>query len=115
MYISRKLEPHFFYPFILQMFGNGESLEIIRVTSNDTNGEIIHELELIEENLEKIMCHPDVKENPVQIVSIAGAFRKGKSFLLGFFLKYLQMDTQLQVTNYKLVKKYNVPKPREIF
>lgn len=42
------------------------------------------------------MCHPEVKENPVQIVSIAGAFRKGKSFLLGFFLKYLQMDTQLQ-------------------
>lgn len=80
--------------------GRGESLEIIRITSNDTNGEILHELELIEENLEKIMCHPEVKENPVQIVSIAGAFRKGKSFLLGFFLKYLQMDTQLQVTNY---------------
>lgn len=80
----------------LYVSGNGESLEIIRVTSNDTNGEIIHELELIEENLEKIMCHPDVKENPVQIVSIAGAFRKGKSFLLGFFLKYLQMDTQMQ-------------------
>lgn len=78
------------------VFGTGESLEIIRVTSSDKNGEIIHELELIEENLEKIMCHPEVKENHVQIVSIAGAFRKGKSFLLGFFLKYLQMDTQLK-------------------
>lgn len=103
MHISRKL----FITLLLSIWntfsitefsGNGESLEIIRETTRDTNGEIIHELELIEENLEKIMCHPEVKENPVQIVSIAGAFRKGKSFLMGFFLKYL--ETQMQVTNY---------------
>uniref|UniRef100_A0A8W8K0W2 GB1/RHD3-type G domain-containing protein n=1 Tax=Magallana gigas TaxID=29159 RepID=A0A8W8K0W2_MAGGI len=51
-------------------------------------------MELLEENLEKIMCHPDVKENPVQIISIAGAFRKGKSFIMGFFLKYLVAQQQ---------------------
>lgn len=73
----------------------GESLQIIRITSQDKNGKITHELELMEENFEKIMCHPDVKENPVQIVSIAGAFRKGKSFILGFFLRYLETQ-QLQ-------------------
>lgn len=47
-------------------------------------------MELIKENLEKIVLHPDVKDRFVVIVSIAGAFRKGKSFLLGFLLKYLE-------------------------
>lgn len=54
------------------------------------DGKIIHELELNNENLEKIMLHPEVKDRPIVIVSIAGAFRKGKSFLLGFILKYLE-------------------------
>lgn len=69
---------------------NGESLQIIRFSSQT------HEMELLEENLEKIMCHPDVKENPVQIISIAGAFRKGKSFIMGFFLKYLVAQQQVR-------------------
>lgn len=46
------------------------------------------------------MLHADVKDNPVMIVSIAGALRKGKSFLLGFFLKYLEAE----VTTLKIVR-----------
>lgn len=74
--------------------GNGESLQIIRITHEVKNGRNIHGLELKIENLEKIMFHPDVKEYPVVIISIAGSFRKGKSFLLGFFLKYLETQTK---------------------
>lgn len=69
---------------------NGESLQIIRFSSEP------HEMELLEENLEKIMCHPDVRGNPVQILSIAGTFRKGKSFIMGFFLKYLVAQQQVR-------------------
>lgn len=47
------------------------------------------------------MFHPDVKGNPVVIISIAGSFRKGKSFLLGFFLKCL--ETQSRVITDKLM------------
>uniref|UniRef100_K1QDH5 Atlastin-1 n=1 Tax=Magallana gigas TaxID=29159 RepID=K1QDH5_MAGGI len=73
----------------------GEPLQIIRITSKENDdGEITHGLELVDENLEKIMLHPEVKENPVVIISITGAFRKGKSFLLGFFLKFLETQPE---------------------
>lgn len=46
------------------------------------------------------MFHPDVKENPVVIISIAGPFRKGKSFLLGFFLKYLETQSKVIIDQF---------------
>lgn len=73
---------------------NGEPLQIIRITHEVKDGKNIHGLELKIENLEKIMFHPDVKGNPVVIISIAGSFRKGKSFLLGFFLKCLETQSR---------------------
>lgn len=75
--------------FFSDNLNNDEPLQII-ATSEERNGDIPHELKLNDENLRRIMLHPDVKDNAVMIVSIAGALRKGKSFLLGFFLKYLE-------------------------
>lgn len=43
------------------------------------------------------MSHPDVKDRPIVIISIAGAFRKGKSFLLGFFLKYIEEQRHVSI------------------
>lgn len=39
--------------------------------------------------LKTILDNPKVKNCKVVVVSVAGAFRKGKSFLLSFFLRYL--------------------------
>lgn len=72
----------------------GRSLQIIHITREENDNEITHGLKLNQENLERVMLNPDVKNNPVVIVSIAGALRKGKSFLLGFFLKYLEANAQ---------------------
>lgn len=41
------------------------------------------------------MLHPDVANNAVMIVAIAGALRKGKSFLLDFFIKYLEAQVNI--------------------
>jgi atlastin len=48
-----------------------------------------HAFQLDEEKLEEILLSPNVRDKKVVIVSVAGAFRKGKSFLLDFFLRYL--------------------------
>ncbi|XP_005104155.1 atlastin isoform X2 [Aplysia californica] len=60
----------------------GEPVQIVVATDN-------HQFELDEEALEQILLRSDVKDKNVAIVSVAGSFRKGKSFLLDFFLRYL--------------------------
>jgi len=40
--------------------------------------------------LEKILLADDVKDTAVAIISVAGAYRQGKSFLLNFILRYLE-------------------------
>lgn len=63
--------------------GEEEAIQIFKSTDD-------HKFELNEEALEKVLLQNDIKELPVAVVSIAGAFRKGKSFMLDFFLRYLK-------------------------
>jgi len=48
-----------------------------------------HTFFLDEEALASILMKESVRDKQVVVVSVAGAFRKGKSFLLDFFLRYL--------------------------
>ncbi|KAL0964544.1 hypothetical protein UPYG_G00325430 [Umbra pygmaea] len=48
-----------------------------------------HKFELDTEALEKLLLRDEVRDLNVVVVSVAGAFRKGKSFLLDFMLRYM--------------------------
>ncbi|KAH9380492.1 hypothetical protein HPB48_014080 [Haemaphysalis longicornis] len=60
-------------------------VQILRTTDD-------HSFELDEEALGRILLADDVKDKPVVVVSVAGAFRKGKSLLLDFFLRYMHSE-----------------------
>ncbi|XP_076852798.1 atlastin-2 isoform X1 [Brachyhypopomus gauderio] len=52
-----------------------------------------HEFELDEQALERLLLQEHVRDLNVVVVSVAGAFRKGKSFLLDFMLRYMYSQT----------------------
>ena len=49
-----------------------------------------HKFRLNDEGLRKILTKKDVKNLPIAVLSVAGAFRKGKSFLINLFMNYLK-------------------------
>ena len=48
-----------------------------------------HSYELEEKALASILLQDHIRDLDVVVVSVAGAFRKGKSFFLDFMLRYL--------------------------
>ncbi|KAM6463933.1 atlastin-2 isoform 3-T3 [Liasis olivaceus] len=48
-----------------------------------------HNFELDESALERILLQEHIRDLNIVVVSVAGAFRKGKSFLLDFMLRYM--------------------------
>uniref|UniRef100_A0A673XP22 Atlastin GTPase 2 n=1 Tax=Salmo trutta TaxID=8032 RepID=A0A673XP22_SALTR len=55
-----------------------------------------HKFELDTAALEKLLLQEAVRDLNVVVVSVAGAFRKGKSFLLDFMLRYMLNQQQEQ-------------------
>lgn len=63
------------------MFRKAEPIQIIQP--------VAHGFYLRMDSLNRILEAEDIKDRYVVIVSIAGDLRKGKSFMLNWFLKYL--------------------------
>uniref|UniRef100_A0A915DDZ6 GB1/RHD3-type G domain-containing protein n=1 Tax=Ditylenchus dipsaci TaxID=166011 RepID=A0A915DDZ6_9BILA len=54
-----------------------------------------HTFKLNVDFLEKILLDPKVADKKVSVIGVAGDFRKGKSFLLNFFLRYLKHQSRI--------------------
>ncbi|KAF2897750.1 hypothetical protein ILUMI_08413 [Ignelater luminosus] len=59
-----------------------------------------HTFTLDEEALSRVLMQDEFRDRYVVVVSVAGAFRKGKSFLLDFFLRY--MDSKYVLKQHSL-------------
>lgn len=70
-----------------------EAIQIVKVN------EEAHTFRLSEEDLTSIILQDNIRNRDVVIVSVAGAFRKGKSFLLDFFLRYLYARVRINKLN----------------
>lgn len=57
-----------------------------------------HSFILDEDALSDILMQDQLKDRFVVVVSVAGAFRKGKSFILDFFLRYLYSKVSVTPT-----------------
>ncbi|TGZ67685.1 hypothetical protein CRM22_004645 [Opisthorchis felineus] len=64
---------------------SGHAVQVVKV--DEDNGTTTFTLD--EPALSSILLHPSVRDKLVVIISVAGAFRQGKSFLLDFFLRYM--------------------------
>lgn len=55
-----------------------------------------HTFELSEAALSRILLSEKVRDREVVAISVAGAFRKGKSFLMDFMLRYMYNHVSVQ-------------------
>ena len=58
-----------------------------------------HLYKLDEQKLEKLLLNPKIQNMPVSLISINGAFRKGKSFFMSFLIDYLKNDEKVDWDN----------------
>jgi len=67
----------------------GDGDRAVQIVKIDDESET-HDFILDEEALNNILNKDHLRDKPICIISVAGAFRKGKSFLLNFMLRYLE-------------------------
>ncbi|CAH1102878.1 unnamed protein product [Psylliodes chrysocephalus] len=68
-----------------------------------------HAFKLDEEALKKVLMKDELKDRFVVVVSVAGAFRHGKSFLLDFFLRYMNAKYVLKQNTSEWVGSEDAP------
>ncbi|KAG5668477.1 hypothetical protein PVAND_016416 [Polypedilum vanderplanki] len=66
---------------VINRHSHGEALNIITFNDNQIN--------FNEEKLSQLLLHPQVKDREIAIVSIVGAYRKGKSFFMDYCLRFM--------------------------
>lgn len=65
-------------------FGIPASIITFNVQNQDNSS-----IQVNYEALDSILLHPEVKDRQIVVISIVGAFRKGKSYFLNYCLRFL--------------------------
>lgn len=86
---------------ILDEFASGRPIKIMAYKED-------HQFDLDEQALESILLQDHVKDRHMVVVSVAGAFRKGKSFLLDFLLRYMQAKVRKKKKSLPIRRKFHL-------
>lgn len=73
----------------------GEPLSVIQF--NDSN-----RVDFNKSALDGLLLHPEVRDRKIVLLSIVGAFRKGKSFFLDYCLRFLYGNVRNYLRIYSL-------------
>lgn len=76
------------------LFVDTESTHPVKVISAENNVFQLHT-----DELKVILENDNIKDHYVMVLSIAGAFMKGKSFLMNIFLRYLEAQVRKMYSN----------------
>lgn len=87
----------FTYLAFIKWYSRNKAINIgapIKIISSDGD----HTFKMNTNELEKLLLQDDIKDRNVIVVSVAGAFRKGKSFLLNYLLRYLYAQVSYEIS-----------------
>ena len=73
-----------------------EAKTIVEFRFNNTYKELIFD----RDTLKNMLLHDEVKDRKIVVVSIMGALKKGKSFLLNYFLRYMYTNVRVNTIFY---------------
>ena len=76
---------------------DGDSARAVQIISP-----VNHTFQLHLSELNEILNNDAIKDRYVVAVSIAGIYRRGKSFLLNFFLRYLYAQVRISLLNNRI-------------
>ena len=62
----------------------------------EENEEVIVDIK----SLNDTFMHPEVKDRKIVAISIIGAFRKGKSFLMDYALRYMYANVSMEILSF---------------
>lgn len=70
----------------IQQHPHGETWDLIKFPNSSITVE--------DDKLKALFLHEDVKDRKIALVSIAGAYRKGKSFFMDYCLRFLYANVR---------------------
>lgn len=76
----------------------GKPLKVFEFSSNENDNFDLDEIE-------KFFNNPKIKQRKVVILSIVGAFRRGKSFFLDYCLRYLYANVIKHLISYESINR----------
>lgn len=84
------------------MFYNFNRGKIIKMSSEHPHGKALNivqfadsKLQFDKSELDSLLLQPQVKHRKIVVISIVGAFRKGKSFFLDYCLRFMYATVSL--------------------